>query len=202
MIEFVVSGGQTGADTGALLAAHAVGVPTAGYMPRGYERDGGGGAQIAERFHLAEGTTGPVRSRRGALYDATKAYVWRDVTNVELVDNLLAVRLSAPATGKGTMQTMHYALEGEYAFFPECYARPDDDADVAVYYGLRRVFAVWDPHQLDAARRAAALERLVEWLNADPAPAGLMVSGPLESTAPGIEDAVASLLTDALRLHR
>ena len=205
MVSYVVSGGQTGADTGALLAAEAVGMRTCGYMPRGYEREGGGGLRIAENYSLSEGTTGVLRSPLGVQHTGN-AYKWRDMANVGLVDGLaggvVAVRLSAPNTGKGTMQTMHYAREGAYDFCPDLYVRPSDDVDVQDVSGTyARVLCLWDPHQLEGDRRAAALASLVDWLNASSPASGLVVSGPLGSTAPGIEDAIANLLGDALRLH-
>lgn len=205
MVSYVVSGGQTGADTGALLAAEAVGMRTCGYMPRGYEREGGDGLRIAERYSLSEGTTGVLRSPLGVQHTGN-AYKWRDMANVGLVDGLaggvVAVRLSAPNTGRGTMQTMHYAREGVYDFHPDLYARPSDGVDVQDFSGTyARVLCLWDPHQLEGGRRAAALASMVDWLDASSPASGLVVSGPLESTVPGIEAAVASLLGDALRLH-
>lgn len=200
MITVVISGGQTGADTGALVAAASMGVRTCGYMPRGLEREGGGGAEIAAYYGLHENTTGPLRSPLGPLVSTDNAYKWRDMANVGLASHLLAVRLTAPGTGKGTMQTMHYALEGAYEFHPERYAHRG--ADVDEHEGALRVLSVWDPHLLAGDRRQAVVDRIVAWLDADGRPGGLMVSGPLESTAPGVDAAVADLLGEALDHHR
>jgi hypothetical protein len=45
MIEKVISGGQTGADTGGLLAAHQMNIATGGYVPKGFKTEQGGMGQ-------------------------------------------------------------------------------------------------------------------------------------------------------------
>ena len=37
----IISGGQTGADYGALLAAHALGLETGGWAPKGWRTEDG-----------------------------------------------------------------------------------------------------------------------------------------------------------------
>ena len=53
-LETVVSGGQTGADRAGLLAAEALGIPTGGWMPRGYLASDGKHPDFAMRFRLKE----------------------------------------------------------------------------------------------------------------------------------------------------
>jgi hypothetical protein len=53
MLERVISGGQTGADQGGLLAAMAFGIPTGGYAPRGWLTEIGSAPWLAE-FGLIE----------------------------------------------------------------------------------------------------------------------------------------------------
>ena len=46
MLSRIISGGQTGADEGGLMAAALLGIPTGGWMPRGFLRESTSG-----RFH-------------------------------------------------------------------------------------------------------------------------------------------------------
>lgn len=52
MIEKVISGGQTGADIAGLRAAKACGIPTGGFIPKGYKTLGGPKAQYEHEFNL------------------------------------------------------------------------------------------------------------------------------------------------------
>lgn len=65
-VQTVVSGGQTGADRGALAAASAAGLTTGGYMPRGYRAEDGEHPEFAERYGLSEHSSSPYppRTRR------------------------------------------------------------------------------------------------------------------------------------------
>jgi hypothetical protein len=54
MIEKIVSGGQTGADQGGLLAAKVFGVSTGGHAPKGYRTLDGPCPQLRELFGLEE----------------------------------------------------------------------------------------------------------------------------------------------------
>jgi hypothetical protein len=50
----IVSGGQTGADQGALAAAGTIGLETDGWMPRGFRTQAGPRPDIAARYGLRE----------------------------------------------------------------------------------------------------------------------------------------------------
>ena len=54
MIEIVVSGGQTGADTGGLKGAKNANIPTSGYAPLGWRREGGPAPWLGSEFGLIE----------------------------------------------------------------------------------------------------------------------------------------------------
>lgn len=54
MIEKIVTGGQTGVDLGALLAAKECGIQTGGWMPFGWETEAGPQPAYAQRFGLQE----------------------------------------------------------------------------------------------------------------------------------------------------
>lgn len=53
MIEKIISGGQTGADMGGLLAARDLGIPTGGWAPKGWVTEDGPKPELAE-FGLVE----------------------------------------------------------------------------------------------------------------------------------------------------
>jgi len=50
----VISGGQTGADRAALIAAKAAGMKTGGWMPHGFLANDGTHPEFAERFGIVE----------------------------------------------------------------------------------------------------------------------------------------------------
>lgn len=53
-LELVISGGQTGADRGGLQAAKRCGIPTGGWMPRGFLAHDGFRPDLAAEFGLQE----------------------------------------------------------------------------------------------------------------------------------------------------
>src|SRR5215218_8279904 len=56
-LERVISGGQTGADRAALVAARAAGIPTGGWMPKGFRAHDGEHPDFAERYGVLELTS-------------------------------------------------------------------------------------------------------------------------------------------------
>lgn len=57
MIEKIISGGQTGADIGGLIAAEYLRIPTGGSMPKNFRREEGTyeeNKEFAKRFNLSE----------------------------------------------------------------------------------------------------------------------------------------------------
>lgn len=54
LLERVISGGQTGADRAALIAARAAGIPTGGWMPAGFLAHDGNHPHFAELFGMRE----------------------------------------------------------------------------------------------------------------------------------------------------
>jgi hypothetical protein len=62
----VISGGQTGADRAALVAARAAGIPTGGWMPRGFRAHDGEHPEFADRYGVRE-TPGERYQPRTAL---------------------------------------------------------------------------------------------------------------------------------------
>lgn len=54
MIERVISGGQTGADRAGWEAAKAAGIPTGGWMPKGFKAEDGYHPEFAEMYGAKE----------------------------------------------------------------------------------------------------------------------------------------------------
>ena len=54
MLEKIVSGGQTGADIAALMAAHDFGITTGGWMPKGFITQGGPRPEYKIKYNLVE----------------------------------------------------------------------------------------------------------------------------------------------------
>jgi putative molybdenum carrier protein len=54
MLKWVISGGQTGADRGALIGARRAGVPTGGTAPKGWITELGPAADILKSFGMIE----------------------------------------------------------------------------------------------------------------------------------------------------
>ncbi len=72
MIELVVSGGQTGADQGGWRAAKAAGIPTTGWMPKGFKTEAGCRPDFADLY--------------GAKAHRSASYRDRTISNVGLAD--------------------------------------------------------------------------------------------------------------------
>jgi len=54
LIEKVISGSQTGADQGGLEAALELGLPTGGWIPKGFLTEEGKKPELGEKFNLTE----------------------------------------------------------------------------------------------------------------------------------------------------
>jgi hypothetical protein len=62
-LERVISGGQTGADRAALIAARSAGIPTGGWMPRGFIAHDGTHPEFAELYGIHETTSARYQPR-------------------------------------------------------------------------------------------------------------------------------------------
>ena len=74
MLKLVISGGQTGADRGGLMAAKASGLATGGWMPKGFLAHDGPRPDVAAAFGLQEHASAnyPPRTRLNVRHaDAT-----------------------------------------------------------------------------------------------------------------------------------
>lgn len=65
LLERVISGAQTGADRGGLIAARAAGIPTGGCMPRGFVAHDGNHPEFAELYGIQETVSANYPTRTG-----------------------------------------------------------------------------------------------------------------------------------------
>ena len=73
--EKVISGGQTGADQAGLAAAARFGIPTGGWMPRGWKTAAGPDPELGRRFGLRE-HAGDYADRTEASARDSEATIW------------------------------------------------------------------------------------------------------------------------------
>jgi hypothetical protein len=76
MIEREISGGQTGADQAAWRAAKAVGIPTGGWMPRGFLTEDGPCPKFAELYGAVETLSATYPPRTQKNVEDSDATVW------------------------------------------------------------------------------------------------------------------------------
>jgi hypothetical protein len=177
--DYIISGGQTGADRGGLMAAKELNIRTDGWLPNNLRTEDNAGAQVRDLYGLRESDGG---------------YAKRDRQNVDMSDCLIAFLLTKPMTGRGTTLTFLYALHNdvrEYALLPcPTTAVPK----YQVLEGRKNTLVMWD----------VTTDNYQEYINIvrsflrKQAPKNLMISGPCESTSRGTQDAVKLLLLSAL----
>jgi hypothetical protein len=92
MLKLIISGGQSGADLGGLLAAEALGIQTGGEAARGFRTEQGRQIILRDRFGLHEGLS--------------RNYTERTMNNVINSDATLIV--ATDFSSKGTDQTIEY----------------------------------------------------------------------------------------------
>lgn len=165
----IISGGQTGADRGALEAAVELGVPHGGFCPRGRRAEDG---RVPEKFQLEE--------------TATDHYAARTSLNVRAGDAtlLLVHGRQALARSRGTKLTLELCLK---------YGRPWWAADPRRDDHVERVVAWLEEISPGVLAR---WDRMAE--DAEPGIV-LNVAGPRESRAPGIQRETANFVGRVVR---
>jgi len=79
-VDRIVSGGQTGADQGALEAARRLGIPTGGWMPKGFMTEAGRRPEFAARYGMREHPRPDYTSRTEAnVTDSDGTLIFGDV---------------------------------------------------------------------------------------------------------------------------
>lgn len=119
----IISGGQTGADQGGLVAAAVLGLETGGWMPRGFQTELGPMPDIAKRYKLLEHTQ--------------TGYLGRTLTNAVSSDGTLWFGLPNSPGGFATMRRVRNARKPVYV-----YVWPKNPANV-----LDQFFLDWLAHE-------------------------------------------------------
>lgn len=83
--DLIVSGGQTGADQGALLAAKVLGIRTGGYAPKGWRTEAGPAPWLADY---------------GLVEHISSDYVARTADNIRLGDATIIFGRPSPGSSK------------------------------------------------------------------------------------------------------
>jgi hypothetical protein len=98
-LERVISGGQTGADHAALVAAKAAGIATGGWMPKGFRAQDGPRPEFADLYGIQEHTSEryPPRTALNVKNsDATLRFATRWDSPGEVLTNKLCERYGKP----------------------------------------------------------------------------------------------------------
>ena len=103
-VQKIISGGQTGCDMGALLAAEELGIKTGGAAARDFMAVDGKHPELGAMFHLVELPFSPNTN-------VSAMYVARSKKNVDDSDGTIAFRLFMSF---GTDKTIGYAVTGKW----------------------------------------------------------------------------------------
>ncbi len=76
MLEKVISGGETGANQAAWRAATALGIPTGGWVPKGFLTEDGPHAEFAEQYGAAELPSDSERARTEQNIQDSDGTLW------------------------------------------------------------------------------------------------------------------------------
>lgn len=97
MLEKIISGGQTGADMGGLLAGRELGLETGGTAPRGWKTENGSESELLSSFGLIE--------------NITPGWKDRTIKNVINSDGTIAFLLHK---SPGTQKTIGYCIHEKW----------------------------------------------------------------------------------------
>ena len=106
----IISGGETGADMGALIVANSLNIPTVGFTTYNYKSDNENKKWL-KHFGLCPLPEYIPSIRKNKR---TEGFSFRDQLNVDLCDGVFAIRTNVIGKGKGTFQTYNYANSQEY----------------------------------------------------------------------------------------
>lgn len=135
----IISGGQTGADQGALLAGEALGIRTGGHAPKGWRTDEGPAPWLGSRFGLIE--------------HESPAYPPRTAANVF---NSTGTVIFGQAHSPGCALTQRYCNVYRKPYFIVHWPNPDAESRAEIL----RVFREWlATHQIEVLNCAGNRER-------------------------------------------
>jgi len=126
-LEMIISGGQHGADRGALVAAERLGIKTGGVAPINFWTCGGPCPELGTRFGLSELKCGATPPPPPGVQ-----YIMRSKRNVDGSDGTVAFRVY---DSRGTDCTIGYCLTGKWKVLSkpeqECINRPTTSIKLA-----------------------------------------------------------------------
>jgi hypothetical protein len=175
MIERVISGGQTGADQAGWRAAKALGVPTGGWMPKGFRTEG---KVNHAGFLMADESHPEFAELYGAREHHSREYPPRTRQNVN--ESCVTIWFGDPKSRGGKL-TLDWARTRQ----PFVYVvdRPDGE---------------WQPEHV-ARHVANAFEQLRHFPKGPPGRDGAInIAGNRESSAPGIGAWVEAYMRDVI----
>jgi hypothetical protein len=213
----VISGGAPGADLGALIGARKAKQHTGGWTRPGHKTDDGGATpeQLRDVYGLramqppsdgasAAATASPAHGVVDAQLGTHRS---KDKLNVEDADAVVAFFTTRPETGRGTWQTVNYALD--YARIDRAFGdaeprfKPLANGCIVAHCYPRPVFVAWDVHKLterDANAHLCIMQQsLCDFLRSSDAHT-LLVCGVTEQTEPGTQEGVRAVVQGALTL--
>lgn len=180
----IISGGQTGADQAGIQAALKMGFDIGGYAALNYWTEQG------PNYNL---------KKYGLLESKVKGYKDRDKLNVDMCDVVIAFRLSKPKTGRGTTQTFNYAAYGTYSNSTlPIFDTITGVTEIKYNQDRKPVIVLWDPmNHINKSQFPTAIKQFIE--KYDKNNLKILITGPCESTLPGIQSCITELLVEALK---
>lgn len=123
MIRKIVSGGQTGADKGALLAAYENGIATGGIAPKGWKTESGPDLTLLTKFKLTESDSSD--------------YNVRTLKNVKTTDCTI---IFSDKKSKGSLLTENYCKENNKPFLLVKSIGLTNEDYVTIYAFVKKLF--------------------------------------------------------------
>jgi hypothetical protein len=148
----LISGGSSGADTGALMAGKQLHINNIGFIHNNCPDF------IKELYRKCT---------------VAKNHTDKDISNVDIADVLIAFRINKPKTGKGTEMTVNYAKTGSYKHVPI-----DTTENVIEIIGNKPVLILFD---LGINNMKDYAMQIVKFLTKHK-PTNIMISGPSKET--------------------
>lgn len=187
----IISGGQCGADRGALYAANEVGIKTGGFIPPGFKTDDNYSPEILQHtYNIIALNESQVDANLGK-------YRSKDKLNVDQSDALIAFLSTKVLSGLGTCQTANYAIsKGEFGN-KEVPEKPTD-SEVLFRPGIKPVLFIWDVTDFDENTMNSVSIKIFNFILENKVKK-LMIAGPTEKTIEGLSVAVHKLLKNTFK---
>lgn len=168
-INLITSGGQTGADLGALMGAREVGIQTGGWAPRGFRTEGGAKLALDKIFGLQE--------------HPSRDYAPRTMANIEYSDMTWIFMFTE---SPGSLRTLNYCLNKKWKTIKNPVGTSVIWQDLSGYAPV----AVISSPEINFENVKKLLEASLEQTKAK----CLNIAGNRESVSPGIQNFVKTFV--------